>query len=57
LQREPALPDNGRVGYAIAAYALVIGSLVAYGLWVQGQRRALMREERERAAGTAVELP
>jgi hypothetical protein len=45
------------VGYAIAAYALVIGSLVAYGLWAQAQRRALMREERERAGGRAGDLP
>jgi len=31
------------VGYLIAAYALVVGSLVAYGLWIQRQRRALAR--------------
>lgn len=36
------------MGYVIAAYVIVIGSLVAYGLWIQSQRRALMRGERER---------
>lgn len=44
------------MGYAIAAYALVIASLVAYGLWIQAQRRALMREERERSAREAGDL-
>jgi len=34
------------VAYSIAAYALVIGTLVSYGLWVQGRRRQLMREAR-----------
>ena len=34
--------------YLIAAYVLVFGSLVAYGLWVQRERRALIRRERER---------
>jgi hypothetical protein len=37
------------VVYVIAAYALVLASLVAYGLWVEVQRRALAREARERA--------
>jgi hypothetical protein len=37
------------VGYAVAAYVIVIGSLVVYGLWVQASRRALMRRERERS--------
>jgi hypothetical protein len=32
------------VSYLIAAYALVIGTLVAYGCWVQSQRRQLMRQ-------------
>jgi CcmD family protein len=32
------------VGYLIAAYGIVIGSLLAYGLWLQRQRRALARE-------------
>ena len=32
------------MAYTIAAYALVIGTLVSYGLWVRGQRRQLMRE-------------
>ena len=30
------------MGYLIAAYALVLGTLLAYGLWLQSQRRALM---------------
>jgi hypothetical protein len=38
------------VKYLIAAYVLVVGSLVAYGLWVQRERRALIRRERERGA-------
>jgi len=36
------------LGYAIAAYAVVVGSLVAYGLWIQAQRRALRRRGPER---------
>jgi hypothetical protein len=32
------------VGDLIAAYGIVIGSLLAYGLWLQRQRRALRRE-------------
>jgi len=34
------------MGYVIAAYVMVIGSLVAYWLRVQVQRRALIREDR-----------
>ena len=30
------------MGYLIAAYALVLGTLLVYGLWLQSQRRALM---------------
>jgi hypothetical protein len=30
------------LSYVIAAYGIVIGSLAAYGLWVQSQRRRLM---------------
>ena len=37
------------MAYLIAAYVVVIGSLVVYGLWLQSQRRAQMREARERA--------
>jgi hypothetical protein len=33
------------VGYLIAAYVVVVGSLVAYGLWIQAQRRALRRRD------------
>jgi hypothetical protein len=32
------------VSYLIAAYAIVIGALVSYGWWVQGQRRQLKRQ-------------
>lgn len=32
------------MSYVIAAYAVVIGALVSYGLWVRGQRRQLMRQ-------------
>ncbi len=34
------------MGYVIAAYVIVIGSLAAYGLRVQLQRRALIRQDR-----------
>ena len=34
------------MAYLVAAYALAIGALVAYGWWVQGQRRQLMRQAR-----------
>jgi hypothetical protein len=30
------------LGYVIAAYGIVIGSLAAYALWVQCERRKLM---------------
>jgi hypothetical protein len=33
------------VGYLIAAYVVVVGSLLAYGLWIQAQRRALRRRD------------
>jgi hypothetical protein len=39
------------MGYLIAAYAVVIGSLVAYGLWIQAQRRALRRRAQELPGG------
>jgi heme exporter protein CcmD len=32
------------LGYVIAAYGVVIGALIGYGLWVRAQRRALRRE-------------
>ena len=32
------------MSYVIAAYAVVIGTLTGYGLWLRAQRRALMRE-------------
>ncbi len=34
--------------YVIAAYAIVIGSLAGYGLWIRAQRRALIASERSR---------
>jgi CcmD family protein len=33
------------VSYLIAAYAIVIGTLVSYGWWLQGQRRQLERQD------------
>jgi len=43
------------VTYLIAAYGIVIGSLLAYGLWLQRQRRALRREaEAQARRGPAV---
>ncbi len=36
------------MGYAVAAYVLVIGTLVGYGAWIQVQRRALMRRDASR---------
>ena len=32
------------MGYVIAAYVVVLGTLVVYGLWIHAQRRSLMRE-------------
>ena len=44
-ERENAL------GYVIAAYGIVIGSLGAYGLWIRSQRRKLMaRGEQDSAS-------
>jgi len=34
------------MAYVIAAYGLVIGTLVIYGCWVQAQRRQLERSGR-----------
>ncbi len=39
--------------YTIAAYVIVVGALVAYGLRVHQQRRALIRRAAEPAASTA----
>ena len=41
------------MGYVIAAYAVVLGSLLAYGLRLRAQRRALMRRERLEGEGAA----
>lgn len=35
------------MGYVIAAYAVVLGSLLLYGLRLQAQRRALGRQRNE----------
>ena len=41
------------MSYVIAAYAVVIGTLAGYGLWLRAQSRALMREaESRRSRGT-----
>jgi hypothetical protein len=40
------------LGYAIAAYVIVIGALAAYGLSVQSQRRKLIRQEERRLGET-----
>ncbi len=34
--------------YVIAAYAIVVGSLVGYGLWIWARRRALIGGEERR---------
>jgi hypothetical protein len=34
------------LGYVIAAYGIVIGTLVVYALWIVGQRRKLMDRDR-----------
>lgn len=35
------------MSYAIAAYAVVIGTLIVYGLRIQAQRRKLMRGQHD----------
>lgn len=37
------------LGFVSAAYGIVIGSLLAYGIWVQRERRRLARELAELA--------
>jgi hypothetical protein len=32
------------VGYVIAAYTLVIGTIAGYGLWLRARRRKLMQD-------------
>lgn len=53
LLASPVWREGGSVAHLIAAYAIVIAALAAYGWRVQGQRRQLMRrvppdERRER---------
>jgi hypothetical protein len=45
------------LGYVIAAYVVVIGSLVVYGVWLQTQRRALMRAEQTPSEGESPGAP
>lgn len=60
LAPSPASADNRacsggiELGYAIAAYAIVIGSLLGYGLWVQARRRELMRRMQALEADAAL---
>jgi hypothetical protein len=43
------------LGYVIAAYGIVIGSLGAYALWIRSQRRKLRaRGERDPNASRSV---
>jgi hypothetical protein len=42
------LREEGALGYVIAAYAIVIATLVGYGLRVQAERRALARRPPDR---------
>jgi hypothetical protein len=35
------------VGYVIATYTLVIGTLAGYGLWLRARRRKLMQDAEE----------
>jgi hypothetical protein len=37
------------LGYLIAAYGIVIGSLVAYALWINNQRRKLKGQSEQRS--------
>lgn len=39
------------MGYVIAAYVVVLGSLLVYGLRVQAQRRALSRSSDDVSPG------
>jgi hypothetical protein len=35
------------VGYLVACYVLVVGTVLVYGLRIQAQRRALMRQAKQ----------
>ncbi len=37
------------MGYVIAAYTVVLGTLVVYGLWIHAQRRNLMRQSQPKS--------
>jgi hypothetical protein len=40
---------EGVVGYLIAAYAAVLLTLAVYGIWIQAQRRTLIRRALEQS--------
>ena len=42
---------EGEMGYVIAAYAVVLGTLVVYGVRLHLRRRALVRRDASEAAG------
>ncbi len=44
-------PGSFDLSYVIAAYTIVIGSLVLYGLWLQAGRRAVAKQEAGLLAG------
>ena len=52
-------PGSFDLSYVIAAYTIVIGSLLLYGLWLQAGRRAVAKQEagllanRDRPSGQA----
>jgi hypothetical protein len=39
--------DKDALGYVIAAYGIVIGSLGVYALWIRSQRRKLMARDEQ----------
>jgi hypothetical protein len=46
------------LGYVIAAYGIVIGSLGVYALWIRSERRKLMaRGEQDSASNTSATQP
>jgi len=40
------------LGYVIAAYGIVIGSIGAYALWIRNQRRKLVAQAEREQAGS-----
>lgn len=41
------------MAYVIAAYGLVLATLVVYGCWVQGQRKQLERAARDESGAVS----